>query len=117
MKPISLYFFFTHIDPNMVSDLPLLLNAWTDLKYIFLDLLCRKRLSLKNKKSMASSMFWRCLAMRGGKGIIGVVFCCSGILLIALPFMVVIWGPYMASSLLMFSVLIGKLPILFFRCF
>ena len=55
----------------MVSDFPLLLYAWTDLKYIFLDLVCRKGLALK--KCMASSTLLWCLATKGCKGIRGMV--------------------------------------------
>ena len=57
----------------MVSDFPLLLHAWTDLQYILLDFVCRKGLQFKKEKSMASSIFCWCLAMRGGKGILGMV--------------------------------------------
>ena len=57
---------------------------------------------------------WWCLDMIGGKGILGVVMWCSGILLIALPCMVGIWGTYMASALLVSSVVIGNLLIRFF---
>ena len=63
---------------------------------------------------MDISILWWFLAMSGGKGIIGVIFCWSGLLLIALPCMMVIWVPYMASDLLMSSVLIGQFLILFF---
>ena len=41
---------------------------------------------------MASSTFWWCLSIRGGKDILGMVLWCSGILLNALPCMIVILG-------------------------
>ena len=91
----------------MVSYFPLLLHAWTDMKSIFLDLVCRKGLTLIGKKSMASSTLWWCLATRWGKGIVDMVLWCSGILLFALPCMMGIWGPYMDSALLISSVVIG----------
>ena len=75
----------------MVSNFPLLFHAWTDLKYIFPDFLCRKVLPYTR-----------------------VVLWCSGIFMIALPCMMGIWGPYIASSLLMSSVVIGHLLIWFF---
>ena len=63
---------------------------------------------------MASSTCWWCLAIRGGAGILGVVFWFSGILLIALPCMIGIWGPHMDSALLMSLVVIEKFLICFF---
>ena len=114
VEPLSLYLVFTCFNPDMVSDFPLLLHAWTDLKSIFLDFVCRKVLPFTKKKSMASSTFWWCLAIRGGKGILGMVLWCSGLLMIALPCMMGIWGPYMASALLMSSVVIGKFLIWLF---
>ena len=92
----------------MVWDFPLLLHAWTDLKSTFLDFFCRKVLPFTKKKSMASSTFWWCLDIIWGKGILGTVLWLSGILLIDLPCMMGIWGPYMASALLMSSVVIGQ---------
>ena len=87
VKPLSLYLVFTCFNTDMVSDFPLLLHAWTDLKYIFLDFVCRKGLPFTKKQSMASSTFWWCLAIRGGKGVIVMVLWCSRLLLIALPCM------------------------------
>ena len=98
----------------MVSYLPLFLHAWTDLKYIFLDFVCRKVLPFTKKKSMASSTFWWCLDTRGGKGILGMVLWCYGIIMISLTFMMVIWGTYMASTLIMSSVVIRQFLIWFF---
>ena len=66
------------------------------------------------EKSMASSTFWWSLDIRGDKGILGIVLWCSGILLIALPFIMGIWGPYMASALMISSVVIGQFLIWFF---
>ena len=60
---------------------------------------------------MASSTFLWCLAMKGGKGIPEMVLWCSGILLIALPYMMGIWGPYMASDIMILSVAIGQFVI------
>ena len=114
VKPLFWYLVFTFFNPDMVSDFPLLLHAWTDLKSIFLDSMCRKMLPFKNTKSVASSTCWWCLAIRGGKGILGMVLWCYRILLIALPCMVGIWWPYMASALLMSSVVIVQFLIWFF---
>ena len=88
--------------------------AWTDLKYIFLDFVCRKVLPFTMKKSMASSTFCWCLAIRGGKGILGMVLWCAGLLLIFLPCMMGIWEPYTASVLLMSSVVIRHFLMWFF---
>ena len=63
---------------------------------------------------MASSILWRCLDIRGGEGILGMVLWCSGTLLIALHCMIGIWGPKMASALMVSSVVIGQFLILFF---
>ena len=52
--------------------------------------------------------------MRGGKGIVGIISWCSGILLIALPCVMVIWGSWMDYALLMLSMVIEKFLILFF---
>ena len=76
----------------MVSGFPLLFHAWANLKSILLGFVCRKVLPFTKKKSMASSTFWWCLAIRGGKGILGMVLWCYGILIIALPRMMCIWG-------------------------
>ena len=53
--------------------------------------------------------------MVGGKGIIGIVFWCSGLLMMALPRMMGICGPYMDSVLLMSYMVIGQFLILFFK--
>ena len=98
----------------MVSDFLLLLHSWTDLKYILLDFVCRKVLPFTEKKSMASSTFWWFLAIRGGKGILRMVLWWSGLLLIDLPVMMGIWGPYMDYALLMSLVVIGQFLIWFF---
>ena len=63
---------------------------------------------------MVSSAFWWCLAIRGGKGILGMVLCCSGLLMSASPCMMDMWGPYMASTLLMSLVVIGQFIIWLF---
>ena len=114
VKPLFWYLVFTCFNPDMVSDFPLLLHAWTDLKSIFLDSVCRKMLPFTKTNSMASSTCWWCLATRGGKGILVMVLWWSELFLIALPFMVGIWGPYMASSLVMSLVVIGQFLIWFF---
>ena len=44
VKPLALYFIFTSFNPDMVSYFPMILNAWTDLKSICLDFVCRKGL-------------------------------------------------------------------------
>ena len=76
--------------------------------------MCRKVLSFTKKKFMASSIFWWCLAIIGGKGILGLVLWCSGILLIALNCIMGIWWPYMASALLISSEVIGQFLIWLF---
>ena len=114
VEPLYLYLIFTCFNPDMVSYLPLLLHAWNDLKYIFLDFVRIKWLPFTKKKSMASSIFYWCLTTRGGKGIFGMALWCSGLLLIALPCIMGTWGPYMAYALLMSSEVIGKFMIWFF---
>ena len=113
LKALYLYLVFIWFNPGIISGFPLLLHAWTDLKYIFFGLVCRKGLPL-TKQSMAISTFWSCLATRGGKGILVMLLFWYGILLIFLPCMMGIWGPYMDSDLLISSVVIGQLLILFF---
>ena len=114
MKPLSLYLVFTCFNPDIVSDFPLLLHAWTNLKSIFLDLVCRKGLPLTTKNPMSRSTLWWCLATRGRKGILVMVLWYSGLFMIAFPFMVGIWGPYMASALLVSFLVIGQFLIWFF---
>ena len=63
---------------------------------------------------MAISKFWWYLATGGGKGVLGTVLWCSGILLIALPCNIDIWGAFMASALLISLVVIGTFLIWFF---
>ena len=92
VKPLSLYLVFTYFNPDIVSDFPLLLHNWTDLKYIFLYLVSRKGLPLAKKTFMASFTLWCFLDMRGEKGIFGMFLWCYEILLIALPCMMGIWG-------------------------
>ena len=57
---------------------------------------------------MDTSTVWRCLAMIGSKDIRWMVLWRSGILLITLPCIMGIWGPYMDSDLLIFSLVIGQ---------
>ena len=114
VKYLSLYLVFTCFNPNMVSYSPLVLHACTDMKYFFLDSVCRKGLPFTKKESIASSAFWWCWSIRGGKGILGMFFWCPGIPLISLPCIMGIWGPYMASSLVMSLVVIGQFLIWFF---
>ena len=92
----------------------LLLHDWTDLKYIFLYFVCRKGIVLTMKKSTTISTFCWCLAMIREKGILWMILWWSGILLISLPCMIGIWGPYMASTLLTLFVVIGQYLIWFF---
>ena len=92
-KPLSLYLVFTGFNTNTVLDFALLVHAWTDLKFILLDFLCRKGIPFRNNKSMASSTFWWWFATRGGKVILGMVLWYYGLLIIALPYIMGIWGP------------------------
>ena len=114
VKPLSLSLVFTLFNPDTVSDFPILLHSCTYLKSIFLGFVCRKGIPLTNKTSMAGSTFWWYFYIREGKGILGMVLWCSGLLLIALTCMMGIWGPYMASSLLMSLVVIRQFLIWFF---
>ena len=113
-KPLSLYLFFACFNPDMVLNFPLLLHAWTDLKSIFLDFVCRKGLPLTNKKFVDSSTCWWCLDMRRVKGILGVVLWCYVILLIVLPCMIGILGSYMSYALLVLFLVIVQFLIWFF---
>ena len=94
VKPLSLYLVFTCFNTDIVSYFPLLLHDWTDLKYIFLGLMCRKGLPLTKEKYMDSSTLWWFLDMRGGKDKLGMVLWWPGLLLIALPCILGIWGTY-----------------------
>ena len=111
VKSLSLYLVFNFFNTDIVSDFTLLLHAWTYLKSISLDLECRKGLQHTNKKYMASSTLSWCLEMIGGKGILRMVFWCSGFFLIDLPCIMGIWGPYMAYALPKSSVVIEQLLI------
>ena len=112
LKPLYFYLVFICFNPDIVSSFPMLLHAWTDLKYTFLDLVCRKGIPFTKKKSMASSILWWFLSMIGVNGILGMVLWFSGILLVALPCMMSIWGPYMDSDLLILYVVIVQFLIL-----
>ena len=59
---------------------------------VLFDFVCRKGI-IFTKKSMDSFTLWWRLAMRGGKGILGVVLWHSGILLMVLPCIMGIWCP------------------------
>ena len=115
MKPLSWYLVLTCLKTDIVSDFTLLLNACTDLKYIFFNFMCMKGVTFTKRKSMASSTLWLCLAPRGGKGILGMVLWYSGLLLMALYCIMGMWGPYMASALLVYSVVISQFLIWFFE--
>ena len=56
---------------------------------------------------MAGSILW-CFLPERVEGILGVVLWCSGLLMIDLPCIMGIWGAYVASAMLVFSVLIGQ---------
>ena len=72
---------------DIISHFPLLLHACTYMKSIFLDFVCRKGIPFIKKKSIAVYTFWLCFAMLVGMGILGIILCCSGLLLMALTCM------------------------------
>ena len=49
VSPLSWYLVLTCFIPDIISDLPLLLHACTDLKSIFPDFVCKKRLPFTKK--------------------------------------------------------------------
>ena len=51
------YLVFTLFNLDMVLGFPMLLHAWTDLKSIFLDFVCRKVLSCTKKNSWLAPYF------------------------------------------------------------
>ena len=57
VKPLALYLVFTCLNPDMVLYFPLLLHAWTDLKYILFYLLCGKGIPFKNKNPWLAPYF------------------------------------------------------------
>ena len=57
VKPLSLYLVLTCFNTDMVSDFPLLFHAWTDMKCIFLDFVCRKVLSFTKKNTWLAPNF------------------------------------------------------------
>ena len=73
-----------------------------------LDFVCRKWIPLKKKKSIAISTLWWCFEMGGGKGILGIVFWCYGILMMALTCMMGICGSCIDSALFMSSIVIRQ---------
>ena len=61
----------TGFKPEIISVSPLLLHDCTDMKYIFIDLVCRKGLPFTKNKSIYR--LWWYLVMGGGKGFLGIV--------------------------------------------
>ena len=91
VNPLSWYLELTYFIPDIISDLPLLLHSCTDLKSILLDFVCSKGIPFTNKYIAISTLWW-CLEMWRGDRILMVVFCYSGLLLMALT----LWWVYVA---------------------
>ena len=109
------FIFILHLFKNRCSFVFSSAVACLDWSKIDLPLiLCVVKGSHLQKKSVASSILWWCLAMRGGQGILGMVLWCPGLIRTALSCMMDIWGPYMSSALMMLSVAIGQFLIWFF---
>ena len=107
---LGLNLFLTRHDLIFASDVAWL--CWP----VFLYFLCWKGPQFTKKQSIDIFTLWWCLSMGGGKGIIGVVLWCYGLFMTTLPYMMGICGLYMASALLMLSMVIGKFMIcLFYR--
>ena len=73
VKPLCLYLVLNLFNPYIVLDVSLLFHAWTDLKFIFPDLVCRKGVSQTKKQSLDSPILWWCLEIIGVKGILAMV--------------------------------------------
>ena len=91
-----------------------MLHDCIDLKSISSDFVCKKGILPTKKKSSAIFTFWWCLEMGGGEGILVIVFWFYALLLISLPLIMSICGPYMDYSWLIFYMEIGKFLIRFF---
>ena len=70
--------------------------------------MCRKELPFTKIKSIDIFTLWLFFAMIGGKYILRIVLWCSGLLLMNLTCVMGICGPYIASALLMSSMIIGQ---------
>ena len=105
-EPPVFFFDLTCFMPYILSYLNLLLHACTELKSILCHFVCRKGLPLK--KIIAISTLWWCFIMGGDKVIIGIILWFSGFLLIVLPWMVGICGPYIARDIFILSIVIGQ---------
>ena len=66
--------YFSCFKPDIISLFPLILHAYTDLKYIFPDFLCRNGLPFTKENSISIITLWWCLVMVVGKGILLIVF-------------------------------------------
>ena len=66
------------------------------------------RASIYKEKSIAISTLWWFFSMGGGKGILGFLLWCSGLIPTAFTFIMGICGPYIVSDLFISSMVIGK---------
>ena len=93
VNSLSWYLVLTCFIPDIISYLPLLLHACTDLKSIYPDFVRRKGLPFTEKKSIDISTLWWCLEMVGEKGILGIFFWFSGLIMMDFICMMGICGP------------------------
>ena len=113
VKPLYWYLVFTLFRPEIASNSQLLLHACTGLKSVFLGFVCRKGPPFTKNKSSDISTLWWFLAMPRGKGVIGVFFWCSFLLMVSLPMMIGICGSLMVYAWLISSMIIGHFLIWF----
>ena len=81
----------------------------------FPDFVCRKGLQfIKKSRSYFQIVVVFCI-LRGDKSILGIFLWYSGLLLMALPFMMNIYVPYITYDILMMSIVIGQFMIELFQ--
>ena len=72
VNPLLCSLFLTCFKPEIISVFSLLLHDCTDMKSIFLYLVCKKGNPF-TKKNISNSTLWWLLAMGVGKGILDIV--------------------------------------------
>ena len=114
VNPLYFYLALTCFSPYMISNVYLLLHTSTGLKSIFTYFVCKKRASIYKEKYIAIYILWWCFEMRGGMGIL-ILLWCSSLPIMDMPCMMGICGTYIYSALFISYMFIGKFLILFFQ--
>ena len=107
-KHLSRYLALTFFRTYIISDLPLLLHVCIDLKSILHNFVCSKGIPYTKENPIDIFMLWCYFSMVVDKGILGIVLWCSGLYMVTFHFMMVVCCLYIASDLLMLSMVIGQ---------